>query len=98
RGERAQSGRGSFVHSFFTRIFLSFWAVIVLMAASVAAVTAIDFAAAADRPSTVLRAATEALDRDGLDGLRVWLAERNRSRPKQRTFIVGPDGKEILGQ
>jgi signal transduction histidine kinase len=86
------------VHSFFTRIFLSFWTVIVLMAASVAAVTAIDFAAAADRPSTVIRAATEALDRDGLDGLRVWLAERNRSRPKQRTLIVGPDGKEILGQ
>ena len=86
------------MHSFFTRIFLSFWAVIVLMAASVAAVTAIDFAAAADRPSTIIRAATEALDRDGLDGLRVWLAERNRSRPKQRTLIVGPDGKEILGQ
>jgi signal transduction histidine kinase len=86
------------VHSFFTRIFLSFWTVIVLMAASVAAVTAIDFAAAADRPSTVIRAATDALDRDGLDGLRVWLAERNRSRPKQRTLIVGPDGKEILGQ
>ena len=86
------------MHSFFTRIFLSFWTVIVLMAASVAAVTAIDFSAAADRPSTVIRAATDALDRDGLDGLRVWLAERNRSRPKQRTLIVGPDGKEILGQ
>lgn len=86
------------MHSFFTRIFLSFWAVIVLMAASVAAVTAIDFSASEDRPSTVIRAATEVLDRDGLDGLRVWLAEHNRSRPKQRTLIIGPDGREILGQ
>lgn len=86
------------MHNFFTRIFLSFWAVIVLIAASAAAVTAIDFAAAPDRPSTVIRAATEALDRDGIAGLKVWLAERNRSRPTQRTLIIDSTGKDILGQ
>jgi signal transduction histidine kinase len=86
------------LHNFFTRIFLSFWAVIVLIAASAAAVTAIDFAATPDRPSTVIRAAKEALDRDGLEGLKVWLAERNRSRPKQRTLIIDSHGREILGQ
>jgi signal transduction histidine kinase len=85
-------------HNFFTRIFLSFWAVIVLIAASVAAVTAIDFAAFQDRPSTVLRAATEALNRDGLVGLKVWLAERNRRLPLQRTLIIDSDGRDILGQ
>jgi signal transduction histidine kinase len=86
------------LHNFFTRIFLSFWAVVVLIAACAAAVTAIDFAAAPDRPATVVRAATEVLDRDGIEGLRVWLAERNRSRPGQRTLIVDSTGKEILGQ
>ncbi len=80
------------LHNFFTRIFLSFWAVMVLITASAAAVTAIDFAATPDRPSTVIRAAQEALDRDGVEGLKVWLAERNRSRPKQRTLIIDPHG------
>jgi two-component system OmpR family sensor kinase len=84
--------------SFFTRIFLAFWAAIVLIAACAAAVTAIDFAAAPDRPSTVIRAASEALNRDGIAGLRVWLAERNRSRPAQRTLIIDASGKDILGQ
>jgi len=86
------------LHNFFTRIFFSFWAVIVLIAASVAAVTAIDFAAFQDRPTTVLRAATEALNRDGVTGLRVWLAERNRRLPLQRTLIIDSTGKDILGQ
>jgi signal transduction histidine kinase len=86
------------LHNFFTRIFLSFWAVIVLIAACAAAVTAIDFAAAPDRPATVIRAGTEALDRDGIEGLRVWLAEHNRSRPGQRTLIIDSTGKDILGQ
>ena len=74
--------------NFFTRIFLSVWAVIVLIAASVAAVTAIDFAALQDRPSTVQRLATDALNNDGLSGLKVWLAERNRRFPQQRTLII----------
>jgi signal transduction histidine kinase len=86
------------LHNFFTRIFFSFWAVIVLIAASVAAVTAIDFAAFQDRPTTVLRAATEALNRDGLVGLKVWLAERNRRLPLQRTLIIDSTGQDILGQ
>ncbi len=69
-----------------------------LITASVAAVTAIDSAATPDRPVTVIRAAREVLDRDGLDGLKFWLAERNRSRPKQRTLIIDSRGQEILGQ
>jgi signal transduction histidine kinase len=86
------------LHSFFTRIFLSIWAVIVLIAAGAAAVTAIDFAAAPDRPATVVRAAREVLNRDGLTGLRVWLAEHNRRARGQRTLIIDESGKDILGQ
>src|SRR5688572_2735266 len=86
------------LHSFFTRIFLSIWAVIVLIAAGAAAVTAIDFAAAPDRPSTVVRAAREVLNRDGLSGLRVWLAEHNRRARGTRTLIIDSIGKDILGQ
>jgi signal transduction histidine kinase len=87
------------LHNFFTRIFLSFWAVIVLIAASVAAMTAIDFAALQDRPSTVYRLATDALNNDGLAGLKTWLAERNRRFPLQRTLIIDEkSGQDILGQ
>src|SRR5688572_4655343 len=86
------------LHSFFTRIFLSIWAVIVLIAAGAAGVTAIDFAAAPDRPATVVRAAREVLNRDGLPGLRVWLAEHNRRARGQRTLIIDASGNDILGQ
>jgi two-component system, OmpR family, sensor kinase len=86
------------LHNFFTRIFVSFWLAIVLIAAGAAAVTAIDFAAQPDRPATVVRQATDVLNRDGIEGLRVWLAERNRSRPGQRTLIIDSNGKDILGQ
>lgn len=82
----------------FTRIFLSFWAAIVLIAAGAVALTAINFARGSGQPGTVTREAQNVLQRDGIAGLRVWLAERNRSYREQRTLIIDEGGRDILGQ
>jgi len=86
------------LHTLFTRIFLSFWAAIVLIASGAAALTAFDFAADSGRPATITSQASEVLRRDGLTGLRTWLAERNRRNRSQRTLIVDTNGHDILGQ
>jgi hypothetical protein len=82
----------------FTRIFLSFWAAIVLIGAGAVALTAINFARGSAQPGAVTREAESVLRRDGVDGLRVWLAERNRSDRRQRTLIIDAEGRDILGQ
>jgi two-component system, OmpR family, sensor kinase len=86
------------VHSLFTRIFLSFWAAIVLIASGAVALTAINFAAGSGRPAAITSQAAEVLKRDGLAGLRTWLAEHNRRNRGQRTLIIDSNGQDILGQ
>ena len=86
------------MHNIFTRIFLSFWAAIVLIAAGAAALTAINFASQAGRPTVITNEAAEVLKRDGLVGLRTWLAEHNRRYRSQRTLIIDSLGRDILGQ
>jgi two-component system sensor histidine kinase CpxA len=86
------------LHTLFARIFLSFWAAIVLIATGAAALTALNFATDAGRPAAVTKEAASVLQRDGLEGLRTWLAERNRRNRSQRTLIVDASGHDILGQ
>jgi signal transduction histidine kinase len=86
------------LHSLFTRIFLSFWAAIVLIASAAAALTAINFAAGSGRPAAVANQAAEVLKHDGLEGLKTWLAEHNRRDRGQRTLIIDSSGHDILGQ
>lgn len=86
------------MHTLFTRIFLSFWAAIVLIASGAAALTAFDFASDSGRPAAITSQASEVLRRDGLTGLRTWLAERNRRNRSQRTLIIDANGRDILGQ
>ncbi|HEV7715763.1 MAG TPA: hypothetical protein VGO53_09215, partial [Steroidobacteraceae bacterium] len=86
------------MHNILTRVFLSFWGAIVLIAAGAVGVAALDFASDAGEPDTVTRQAGDVLKRDGLEGLRVWLAERNRSHRQQRTLIIDASGRDILGQ
>jgi two-component system OmpR family sensor kinase len=86
------------LHSLFTRIFLSFWAAIVLIAAGAVALTAINFAADSGRPAVVTNQAAEVLRRDGLEGLKTWLAEHNRRNRGLRTLIIDATGHDILGQ
>src|SRR5690606_2332519 len=89
---------GMRLHSIFTRVFLSFWATIVLIIAAAVTVTALNFATNPQNPEVVTRRAAEVLEREGLIGLRAWLAERNRRQPRQRTLIIDESGQDILGQ
>lgn len=86
------------MHSLFTRIFLSFWVAIVLIASGAAALTAINFASDSGRPAAITSQAAEVLQRDGLEGLRTWLAEHNRRNRGQRTLVIDSRGRDILGQ
>lgn len=86
------------MHGIFTRVFLSFWAAIVLIAAAAVAVTTINFKASDRDPPAVTRQAADILQREGLSGLRTWLADRNKRLRNHRTLIIDPTGRDILGQ
>jgi two-component system, OmpR family, sensor kinase len=91
------------MHSLFLRIFMLF---LVAMALIVGGSIAVTFSAAAReyesqeaqrRPSVAIPAA-EVLAKSGLDGLKAWLQDNKNSLPDRDFFIVGPDGKDILGR
>jgi len=82
----------------FTRVFVSFWAAIVLIATGAAGVTALNFLADTDYVAAVTREAEEVLRFEGLPALRRWLIQRNLTQKEQRTFIVDVYDREILGQ
>jgi two-component system sensor histidine kinase CpxA len=95
------SGRS--VHSLFLRIFMLFW---IAMAIIVAGSIAVTFIAAAReyesrdfqrRPAVAIQA-SEVLARSGLDGLEKWLAANEHSMADRRLYIIGPDGRDILGR
>lgn len=91
------------MHGLFTRVFLSFWISIVLIAGGAAAVTAVSFVADRNNPVTLTRQAQSVLDAQGVAGLRSWLATRNAERHDAggrslRTLIFDESGREILGQ
>jgi len=81
-----------------TRIFLSFWLAAVLIAAAAVGVTVLNFATDHRNPEVVTRQATEVLQSEGVEGLRVWLKDRNARYDDQRTLIVDERGQELLGQ
>jgi two-component system sensor histidine kinase CpxA len=86
------------LHRIFTRVFLSFWAAIVLIAAASVAVTTLNFKAKDNDPSVVTKQAADVLDHGGLPALRNWLSERNKRVRGQRTLIFDSNGREITGQ
>jgi two-component system, OmpR family, sensor kinase len=91
------------MHSLFLRIFVLFW---IAMAIIVGGSIAVTFTVASHeyesrefqrRPATAIQA-SEILARGGLDGLKKWLAANERSIPDRRLYIIGPDGRDILGR
>jgi two-component system OmpR family sensor kinase len=91
------------MHSLFLRIFMLF---LVSMALIVGGSIAITFSVAAReyesqeaqrRPSVAIPAA-EVLAKGGLGALKDWLQANKNSIPDRDFFIVGPDGKDILGR
>jgi two-component system sensor histidine kinase CpxA len=91
------------MHSLFVRIFVLFW---IAMALIVGGSIAITFAVAAReyespelqrRPNVAIQA-SEVLGTGGIHGLKTWL-EAGRNAPGDRDiFIIGPDGRDILGR
>ncbi len=86
------------MHNLFTRVFVAFWIAILGFVLVATAITAINFAADANEPRTVTRNAANVLREEGLDGLKEWLAARNARYSGQRTLIIDPSGRDILGQ
>jgi len=91
------------MHSLFLRIFVLFW---LAMALIVGASIATTFTIAAreyeppeqqHRPNAAIQA-SEVLDRGGIGALQVWLQAYKNSISDRDLFIIGPDGRDILGR
>src|SRR5450755_3214166 len=91
------------MHSLFVRIFVLFW---IAMALIVGGSIAITFTVAAReyespeqqrRPNVAIQA-SEVLGKGGMSALKDWLDANKNSMSDRDIFIVGPDGKDILGR
>src|SRR5579859_3846882 len=91
------------MHSLFLRIFLLFW---LAMALIVGASMATTFTIASReyespetqrRPQVAIRA-SEVLARGGVGALKNWLDSNKNSFPGRDLFVVGPDGRDLLGR
>ena len=90
------------MHSLFVRIFVLFW---IAMALIVGGSIAITFTMAAReyespelrRPNVALQA-SEVLAKGGVAALKKWLKANQHSIPDRELYIIGPDGRDILGR
>jgi two-component system OmpR family sensor kinase len=91
------------MHSLFVRIFVLFW---IAMALIVGGSIAIAFVVAAGeyespelqrRPNVAIQA-SEVLAKGGLPALKDWLDINKNSQGDRDLYIIGPDGKDILGR
>jgi len=91
------------MHSLFVRIFVLFW---IAMALIVGGSIAITFTVAAReyesaeqqrRPNVAIQA-SEVLAKGGLSALKAWLAANKNVLPDRDLFIIGPDGRDVLGR
>ena len=91
------------MHSLFVRIFVLFG---LAMALIVGASIATTFTIAAHefeqmdpqhRPNAAIQA-SEMLDQGGIGGLKNWLQANKNALPDRDLFIIGPEGRDILGR
>jgi two-component system sensor histidine kinase CpxA len=91
------------MHSLFLRIFVLFWlAMALIVGASIAATFTIaareyESPELQRRPNAAMQA-SEVLDRGGIGALRTWLQANKNSISDRDLFIIGPDGRDILGR
>jgi len=91
------------MHSLFLRIFLLFWVAMALIVGSSIATTytitsrEFDPPEALRRPSAAIQA-SEVLEQGGVAALKRWLIANKDAVSDRDIFIVGPDGKELLGR
>jgi two-component system, OmpR family, sensor kinase len=91
------------MHSLFFRIFVLFWVAMALIVGTSIATT---FTIAAHeyeppelqrRPSVAIQA-SEILGHGGIGALKTWLEANKNSMGDRDLYIVGPDGRDILGR
>jgi two-component system, OmpR family, sensor kinase len=91
------------MHSLFLRIFVLFW---IAMAIIVGGSIAVTFTVAAReyesrefqrRPAVAIQA-SEVLAKGGIAALQKWLASVEHSVADRNLYIIGPDGRDILGR
>jgi len=89
------------MHSLYWRIFLAFWAVLALILVGTVTVAVNATAHRTDRPwiqrGQLYAQAARAFESGGAPALQDWL-QSLAAEPFSRTFIVGPDGREVLGR
>jgi two-component system, OmpR family, sensor kinase len=90
------------MHSLFVRIFVLFWIAMALIVGGSIAVTVTVAARQYESPdvqrrSNVAIQASEVLGTGGVPALKEWLAA-NKSPEDRDLFIIGPDGRDILGR
>jgi two-component system sensor histidine kinase CpxA len=89
------------MHSLYWRIFLAFWAVLALILVGTVTVAVNATAHRTDRPwiqrGQLYAQAARAFESGGAPALQNWL-QSLAAEPFSRTFVVGPDGREVLGR
>jgi two-component system sensor histidine kinase CpxA len=89
------------MHSLYWRIFLAFWAVLALILVGTVTVAVNATAHRTDRPwiqrGQLYAQAARAFESGGAPALQDWL-QSLAAEPFSRTFVVGPDGREVLGR
>ena len=86
----------------YTRILLSLWGAMIVIVLGAVGLTWLVLLEHGDEmgraPAHLAREATQALGTDGEHGLREWLAHVMAERREVHIFVVGPDGRELLGR
>ena len=89
------------MHSLYWRIFLAFWAALALILVGTVTVAVNATSHRTDRPwvqrGQLYAQAARAFESGGPEALTGWLHSLP-SEPFGRTFVVGPDGREMLGR
>jgi two-component system sensor histidine kinase CpxA len=91
------------MHSLFFRIFVLFWIAMALIVGGSMAITFVvakreyESTEQQRRPNAAIQA-SEVLAKGGIGALKTWLAANKNSMGDRDLFIVGPDGRDILGR
>jgi signal transduction histidine kinase len=89
------------MHSLYWRIFLAFWVALTLILVGTLTVGMSATAHRTDKPwilrGQLFAQADRAFESGGTDALKSWL-ESLGGEPFSRTFVIAPDGKDVLGR
>ncbi len=91
------------MRSLFLRIFTLFWLAMALIVGGSILITFLitqreyESVETMRRP-TIAMQASAVLEKGGLSALKTWLARNQRAIPDREIYVIGPDGRDILGR